>query len=284
MATYRQTWIFEGNGHGWSESLYFTTSTQDVDAAAAAVLPISAKRAALLGTGCQLKGTRTSYILSNLGNPVKRVTVINKSRISGVVGKPECEPNVSLQVLLSTTLKFNKKLMFLGGVWNSIFPSGDFYDQNAVGWLSAFNSWVSSLYNPAMGWFTSTGGTNATIEGYTFNPLTGHTTFNLGAGLSLPAVGTPILVTVDFPLSKSPLDGTYLVVPTADNVVITAQPRPASPFILPGKMRTKGATLVTLAPVSGGAAGTVVAQDPVTRKRGRPLLVSRGKTPVRDLW
>jgi hypothetical protein len=104
-------------------------------------------------------------------------------------------------------------------------------------------------------------------------------------GISFPVLGRPYRVDVEFPLSRSPLDGTQIVIPTSNTSAITAKPRPASPFVVQGVMKVRGGQFVSLSQTNNqGNPGTVIAQNPMIHKIGRPLYTSRGRSAPIARW
>lgn len=285
-ALFRHTLIFEGGGHGFSEALYFEMPSDDIAAAQLYVEPIKDKRAPLLGTETQIKGDRVTLVINAAGNPVKNRALVRKFHLPGNANEHSCPSNLSLQVQWSTVDASKKKLMFMGGVWRNIFPNLDAFNPNYGTWGSQFQAWRSLMQEKKMGWLAAPGGSEAIITGYTFDADTGFTTYTIAAGgIVWPNLSKPVPVSVEFPLSRSPLDGRQLVIPLTATSIQTAQQRPAAPFTVPGKMVLKSPTFVSIGVAPPlNIPGSINAQNPMSRKRGRPLLVSVGKAPVQRRW
>lgn len=278
---FKHTLIMEGNGHGFSETYYFTNGTADLGAAFTKVANTKYKRAKLLGSDHYIKGERIALVLTDTGTKVTRRTRVGKFYLPGTASQPSCESNISLQVLFMNAGQDQKKLTFLGGVWNGLFADGDAYAP--VGsWTTFFNQWVAQMLLVDYGWMGTVRSAPAEIDGYIFDPVTGRTTYTLKApGITWASTIKPTKVSVDFPGQKSPLDGVQNVFGIDTTHAVTVNPAPAFPFVNKGQMSVLTSGLVQLSTGSvGGTTGSIEAQDPVSRKRGRPLLVSRGRAAV----
>jgi len=282
---YRQTFIFSGESHGWSESLYFQNSSDSVAVAAATVADLRNKRQALLAKQYTLTGQRVALVATDTGVPVTRVTRIDKLNLAGNQAQQGVESNISLQVLMTDSTERNKKLLFLGGVWRDLFPKGNAFDPSVGTWQTSFNAWRSALQQLHMGWRATDVKTTTDILNYVFDPTNGLTTFTLKApGATWPNNNKPVQVAIEFPLSRSPLDGVQLVTHTSATTCTTAKPRPAQPFTTPGSLTQRTYKFIDLGTVTGTTTSAIEGQNPVSRKRGRPLLVSVGRAPVRTRW
>lgn len=285
MAIYRHTLVFEGAGHGWTESMYFWNDAEDIDLAFIQIGTVKMKRAVLLGSQFHIKGERVALVRSNTNAPITNRAELKKGFWASPKNQPGEDTGTSLQVQMMTADKQNKKLLFMGGVWAGIFPFANALDRNFGGWESEFQAWAESLVAAKMGWLTRSVSQSAKITGYTFDDATGMTSLVLGgAGIVWPDGNPPTRVSVEFPLRRHPLDGSYLVVPDGPNGCITAAPRPAPPFQVDGDLKIYGYNLVRLDTLHQQKVGTVTGQNPVSRKRGAPLLVSRGRAPVQVRW
>ena len=290
MGVYKHTLIFEAPGHGASESLYYEfPGPSTVDTAVSALQGIKYKRALLLGKEWQIKGERVEQVYDDSSNKQVRVGQVFRFFLPGVQAQPSAPENVSLQVSFSDSNKRNKKLAFLCGPPASLFPGANALDLNQTAlpgnWLSSFNSWRALLISLGAGWYSAPTTQEKSIVGYSFDANTGQVTYTLGNAMTWPNTDKPIRVSVEFPLSKSPLDGVQLVIPTGALTCYTAQPRPAAPWTVKGTMRLLGANLIKLSTLNTlGVAGTITPQVPMSRKRGRPLLVSRGRVAVKNRW
>ncbi len=291
MGVYRHTLIFEGLGHGATESLYYTIpSPSSVNAAFTLLSILKNKRAALLGAEWQIKGERIEQVVDDTGAKTKRIGSVAKFFLPGVQAQPAAESNVSLQVQFSDSTFAHNKLLFMCGPPRSLFPNGNAFDPNQSSqpgtWWSAFQSWRTLLISLGASWYSAPTVQTAFISDYVFSNTSGRTTYTLTApGITWPATNVPSRVSVEFPLSRSPLDGVQLVIPISATSCYTAGPRPAAAWTVQGTMKLKGAQLISLAtPNLSGQLGTITPENPMTRKRGRPLLVSRGRASVQVRW
>lgn len=287
MAIFKHTLIGEGLGHGYSESLYFELAGDNLDAAIALVAGVKDKRRPLLGKEHYLKGERVAMIYNDAGEKVTNIAQPFKFYLPGNQSQRSAESNISLQILFTNASKSKKKLGFMFGPYNALFPFGDaFVDDGSTAFASNFQSWRSLLITLGMGWMSSPTTQKRKITGYVFDPVTGLTTYTLEApGLNWPNTDKPVAVSVEFPLSRSPLDGRQLITHTNATTATTAKPRPAQPFTTPGVMTIHTPQLIKLnTPAGNTLTGNIIPQNPVSRKRGRPLLVSRGRAPVISRW
>lgn len=297
---YKFTMIFEGPSHGAQEAWYFPQDTADLAAAMLNVQPVVLARAALLGREWSVKGWKCSQVLDATGKKVVRRSRLHKDFLAGIPTEGAAESNISLQVLFQTADGANQKFVDLVGPWDAIFQDGDAYNVGYGDWSTRMNNWATKLRTQKMGWFAVDQKQQAKITDYTFDPLTGHTTYQLAApdvgppptGITWPELDVPARVIVEFPLSRNPLDGVQLVVPnsagepgTAGLLPVTAKPRPAEPFTVQGKMIFETFKFVQWG-ISGGQPipGFFEGQNPMSRKRGRPLLASRGARPRTVRW
>jgi hypothetical protein len=298
--TYKFTTIFSGPSHGAQEAWFFQQTSADLTLAMKLVDPIVRARQALLGREWSIKAWKCSQMLDDAGKKVVRRSRLHKDFLVGDPGQGAAESNVSLQVLFQTADGVNQKFLDLVGAWDGIFQDGDAYNNDFAGWRTAFNTWTKSLNKANMGWMAVDAKQTAKVTGYTFDPATGFTTYELApvvvgppaSGITWPELGVPTRVAVEFPIIRNPLDGVQIVIPNLTALVgppglapITAKPRPAEPFTVQGKMVYDTFKFVQWN-IAGGQPipGFVEPQNPMTRKRGRPLLASRGARPKTVRW
>ena len=279
---FRLTFILSGPDHGASESWYFTDPSDSPLTALANVVSLRAKRAALLGAEWSLKALRCELVLTSANVKVTRDSYLDKTRAAGNSSQPSAPSNISLQCLCTDASGKFDKLVFLAGPYTAIFPGGDRYDNSLGGtWNTRFETWRSGMIAAGMGWLASTPGQQAFITTYTTDPATLKTTFNLSADMTWPVLKNGVPVSVEFPNVRTDLDGRYLVTPTGDRSCVTVAARPSIPGHVGGVLTIHGSQLIQLnTPSSRATVGTINAENPVSRKRGRPLLVSRGRAPV----
>ncbi len=282
MAIWKYSLILEGFGHGSSETWYFETAGETFQEAYTQIDPLKGKRQGLLAKGYEVKGDRLAMWKNNAGERVKNKSQPRQFFLAGAEGKASAETGVSLYVLCVNAEGNRKKPVYLWGVWDEVFPEQNIYNPTAL-FKTNFNSWVASLISCKCGWLANTPGPPIEISSFAVNPTTFKTTYTTAANIFEPAeFMKPLKVTVDYPLAKSALDGPQVVIPLSARVGRTAKPRPAVEEDNPGIMRKYSYSLVTLNTSFGQqASGTVVGIGATTHKRGRPLLVSVGRAPVR---
>lgn len=281
---FKWTLIFEGAGKGWTESLFLERASDDLVVIQAELDDVLVKRAGLLGKEFYIKGSRVAHVTDDAGNHVTRRAKLKKGYWPGVQSERAEDSTTSLQVVMTTADGRFKKLTFLGGAWTGIFPFADAYNPDYSTWRTRFNAWVAAIRDKQLGWLHRVVFKEATITTYTVAAATGIVTYTLDpdSGWTWPVGRPPTTVSVEFPLSRSPLDGMQVVVPTGNFECKTAGPRPAYPYTIDGKIRRYRYELKTVGLVNQqGAFGTVEGQNPVGRKRGRPLLTRPGRAPAR---
>lgn len=286
MALFKWTLIFDGRGYGWSETYFFEEATEDFPTAFTRVANIPGKRAKLLGAECSVKAQRLSLVRNNAGGTVSRRAKVKRNFIAGTLAHSSDQQNMSLLVRFTNGAGDRTKLLFLGGVWDEVLPAPNVFNPAVGSWMTFWNSWVAEMVAARVGWMSSQVTDEADIVGYVFSAVTGLTTYTLDdAGLAWPLGDLTVKVGVEFPLSRSPLDGIQIVVPDGPTVAVTAKPRPAKPFTNKGRMKLFQEVFVSVGSVPpANTAGTIEAQVGVSRKRGRPLLAPRGRSAVQPRW
>ncbi len=297
---YKFTIVFSGPSHGAQEAWFFTQDEANLSTAMTTVDPVARNRQALLGREWSIKAWKCSQVLDAAGKKVVRRSRLHKDYLVGFADQGSAETNTSLQVLFQTFDGANQKFIDLVGAWDSVFKDGDAYDPTVADWQTRFNKWTKSLDKAKMGWMAVDTKQKAKIVDYTFNPLDGHTTYTLDpvavgpppTGITWPELGVPTRVSVEFPITRNPLDGVQIVIPNQEAgdvgvglTPVTAKPRPAEPFTVQGSMTFETFKFVQWG-ISGGqpVPGFVEGQNPMSRKRGRPLLASRGARPRTVRW
>jgi hypothetical protein len=277
--TMKATWIFSGPDHGFTESLFFQWPTGDLVAASDFVYnQVTTKRRPLLGAQHSIKAQRVSVEFSDAGLPVRNDSRLVKFFLPGTAAQASAPNNVSLQVQFADSTSRRKKLMFMGGMWRSINPADDILDTSAGAFLSFFNTWKTSLISNGFGWIGTTDKRRAAVTNYTSTPAEVVTVTYAGAPITWPATDRPIPVTFSGINVHSVLNGPQVITPSGANTVTLLKPIATGPFVSPGWINYNIKSFISLAsPGNGAATGTVEAQNPMTRERGRPLLVSVGR-------
>lgn len=286
---YRHTIIFDGPGHGATESLIFQTPNTDLVAAQSIATGVLYKRSLLLGSQWQIKGQRVGLVAGPaVDTRIKRRSEVDRVYYPGVSSQPAEPTGVSLQVAMFDSSRSYAKRTYMCGPWASLFPGANvFTPAGAPGWTSYFQQWSSYLVANNFGWFSNAVNEpdEYEITGYTFDAVTGYTTFTTEDVIDWPDVSGPVKVSIEFPLSRSPLDGVQLVIPLGPTSFKTASPRPARPFTVEGTLKIADIGFVNLTtPNTLGLPGSINGEVPMSRKRGRPLLVARGRQPVQVRW
>lgn len=284
--------FFEGLGHGFSET-YYTPQTQDnFTTIFGALEPLNAKRAKLLGADHEFIASRLQIVSINGVTPVKRRGFLKKERIPGTLTttggpNPSVNSNTRLQVLWANSDRSREKLLYMGGVWDSVIEGNRYVANAPGGFASYFQSWASYCALVNLGWLANNAApVKYKILSYTTDDVTGKTTFTLNApGITWPNTNNPVSVSVDFGGVKSPLDGTFTVWPISATQAITVKPRPSAQGYAPGNMwiNTKGFVGIG-APGNNVPPGTITPENAMTRKQGRPYYASRGRAPSVVRW
>lgn len=289
---YKFSQFFEGLGHGFSESYYTPQTSDNIETIFGALEPLNAKRAKLLGADHTLIASRLQIVSIDGTTVVRRRGKLKKERIAGTQTtsggpNPSVNSNTRLQVLWQNSDSSREKLLYMGGVWDSVIEGNRYVQSAPGGFASYFQSWVSYCQQVNLGW----NGNNPNpvkykIVNYVVDPVTALVTFTLAApGIVWPTFDKPVGITVDFGGLKSALDGSYLVWPGTATTAVTVKPRPSSMFIGPGNLwiNTKG--FIGVGPPGVGLPpGPIVAQNAMTRKQGRPYYASRGRLPSVVRW
>lgn len=279
---FKHTIIFSGADKGWTESLYFEQQTNDLQAAMNFVSDVKNKRRLLLGKQFSMKGERVALVRTDTGAKVTRQALPNRFFLAGNQQQDGEDTSTSLLVKWVNSVGSRNKVMFMGGPFAAIFPFPDALDRNAGNFTTHFNAWAGLMRALGMGWMHRVRTQTGIILNHVSDPLTGITTYTLEApGIVWGAGAPPTPVSVEFPSGRSALDGMQIVVPVDATHATTAKPRPSSAFKVRGQMKTFDLEFVNIGTLNGqGNPGTITADAPVGRKRGRPLLVSRGRRPV----
>lgn len=287
----KQTLVFDGPRHGWTETLYFERPTGDVQAAIDFTSDYRNKRRPLLGAQCFLSGQRTLVVQDNAGNPITRQGLVNDfgTTLPGTQAQDAEDTGTSLLVTWADADSRLKKNLFMGGAWAAIFPQANTY-KAVGGWQGFFNAWRDYCITKHFGWRHRVVQKTATITGYVVDPVTGIVTYTLRSGASILAdFGARRTVGVEFFNRANPLDGVQVVVPIGEvapvlpatdwtTTVKSAKPRPAAAFTTPGEMRLFTSSFIDVgAPGATQQTGSINPIRPSGRKRGRPLFVSPGR-------
>lgn len=289
---YKFSQFFEGLGHGFSETYYTPQTSDNFASIFGALSPLNAKRAKLLGADHKLIASRIQIISIDGATQVKRRGFLQKEKILGTQTtsgnpNPSVNSNTRLQVLWANSDRSREKLLYMGGVWDSVIEGNDYVPAAAGGFASYFQSWASYCSTVNLGWLgNNPDPVKYKILSYSTDDVTGKTTFELNApGITWPNNNKPVQVSVDFGGVKSPLDGSFTVWPISATSAVTVKPRPSAQGYAPGNMwiNTRGFIGVG-APGVGVPPGTITPENAMTRKQGRPYYASRGRAPSAVRW
>lgn len=281
-AIIKYTLIIDGPGHGFSESLFVPFDTENLISAADTLFAVTQKRAPLLGAQHNIKAQRVSVEVTTTGAARRGDSRLKKVFLPGTQARPSAEANVSLQCLFANFDSSKRKLMFQGGPWRDIFPFDDAFDIGVGNFQQFFNSWKTSLIALGAGWMGQVEiGNPVLITNYVAD-----VNFNVTFTLAAPGISWATLknqqVRIKGLNNGSVLNGQQLVRPIDALHCITVKPIAAGAFQVPGFMTAYTKAFIGLAPgTTGGLTGTIEPQNPMTRERGRPLLVSVGRRPAR---
>lgn len=282
MATWKYTLIFEGRSHGWSETYYFNTDSDDRATALTRVGPLPGKRAPLLGAECRVKGQRLVMWRNTAGIHTVRRGRATRLNLPGTQAHSADQTNTSLLAVWTTADEQYTRNVFMGGAWDDLFPAPEVLNTAVGAWQSFWNQWVAACQTANVGWLNQQEEQRAKINSFAFDAESGLVTFTLAApGLTWNPDDDAVRAQVTYPNIKSALEGTYLVQPIDATHAITIKPRPALQTTLKGTMILREPVLRTIGiPAGQQTPGTIVPIIGVSRKRGRPLLASRGRLPV----
>lgn len=272
-AVIKATWVFSQRQQGWTESLFFEQSTEDLRAAYSKAFALGQLRAALIGIQTTITAIRVSIEVNNAGQRVVGDSLLNYVNLAPAISTTSEDASTALQVIFRSGDAVRRKLLFMRGIWDSIVDSGGLYNDTVGDWATKFSAWRASLIAGNWGWLYTTPAVIGTIGDYDVSPQ-GFVTFTLqNPGIFGPGpYPGPVKVRIARLNGRSTLNGTLIVQPTGPNTCITTKPHAAAVFQSPGTMRTYNTSFI--------AASTVDGQKIVIRKAGSPLLGSRGRQRV----
>lgn len=272
-ATIKATWVFSQRQQGWTESLYFQQTTEDLRAAYSKAFSLAQKRAALIGIQTSITAIRVSIEINNAGDRVVGDSLLNYVNLAPAISTTSEDASTALQVIFRSGDAVRRKLLFMRGIWDSIVDAGGQYNDTVGDWATKFSAWRSEVISGGWGWLYTRPNLIGTINGYEVSPQ-GFVSFALASpGIFGPGpYPGPVKVRVARLNGRSVLNGTLIVQPLTAGTAITTKPRAAAEFTSPGTMRTYLTEFIPAATIDG--------QKIVTRKAGSPLLVSRGRQRV----
>lgn len=288
MPVYQLGFFFSGYKQGWSETYYFTAPAGDPGSAMNLVVPLSQKRAALLGPSYELNTIRVGMYLDAGGVRVKRYTRLSEPNLKGNQKWFDAPPAVTLMADCYAAPPTTKhKKIYLRGLPSGIDDGGTAVDMTYSTFLSAWNGWVAAMQALPAGWLYGTDSALVMITNYVQDPVSGIVTFTFG-GAGFPVwpngIGNPNRIYIQFP-GKSPLDGEKIVIPSSATTAVTKNPIGVAPFSLQGTCYTRSYTLIDLGVQAGGQLlGTIQPTRMVSHKVGKVSYASRGRSRTKVLW
>jgi len=267
--TVKYTTIFSSPDTGWTESYFFSSSSDNLALLSAQVLPITQKRRFLLGAEAYIKAQRLSIELNEDGSKRRGDSKLMRFFYQGVQAHPCAQRDLALQVLFANVDSTRRKLTFMGGIWDEVSTTAGAYNPGVGNWQSYMNSWIAAMLAQGMGWIGRQPVAAGTISGYT-SDADNRITFTLTApGIFGAGPYSTQQVNIRGLNVTSILNGPLLVTPLSATTCITFKPVAAFPFVSPGIMSRYTSALLI--------ASTIDPQAIMTRERGRPLLVSPGR-------
>jgi hypothetical protein len=272
----KATWEFAAPQKGWTESLWLEPVTGTFGEATTIVSNTCVPRARLLGTECYIKAFRVQIVEDAGGAKVtRRGDNFQNIRFDGDGNEHAAEEDVCLELDFIDSTLTRHKTLFLGGIWDSIESNFGAYTPSPA-WTNALTSWRSLMIASGFGWMARTPSAPFPITGYVVG-ADGFIEFTC-TGVPFPggASTVPQAVSISGVQAvggKSNLNGTLVVVPSANNKCKTTKPRAALPYVTGGALKTFTYAFVKAAAISP--------EKIRTHERGAPLLESRGRARVR---
>ena len=265
----KSTLIFEGPGHGWTES-YFQNRNDNSLLAAIANLKILAEfRAPCLGNGFYVKGGRCAFVTDVAGNRVRGESDIFYQRFNGYAQEDGADADLAVLTVWKGTDATKRKNQYLRGIWDTVSADEGRYNATPE-WKLRFNALVAKYLEFQYGWYSrAQGAVSYAVTNYTILPGTYPEITVAGNPWAAPEFNIPQQVVFRGINTKSALNGTQVVIPTAAGTCRLSKPLALGEFVAAGTMRK----LTYSFQQCGGIRGERI----VSRKVGAPLLESRGR-------
>lgn len=278
---FRLSLFFDEPKQGWSENYYYTRNDLTLKDQLDEFDQLTFLRAALLGEGASLTHIRCSAIKDlDTGEKVTRVFQGRDINRPATTTNKLCSPHDSLLVKCISADQRKRKDIFLGGVWMRLFDQLRHY-QSVDDFQTRFMAWAAEVKARGLGWLTQAADNNVQITNYTFDPVTGRTTYVLSGPITFAPGTDSRRVTVNFPGGHEALDGVQLVSPIVGepNSVITTKPRPTHPFDgRLGRMKSYTYSFIALGPTpSNGPNASIDPQRQARRNRGKSSYAEAGR-------
>ena len=280
--TMRVTYFFSGKSQGWSESYVYPVGDSVTPQQAYTTIfdNIANLRAQLLGREYTLDFVRVAIIYDAAGLPVKRAVVIKNPgyapALQTAVNSAE-QPNACALIKFTDSTGKRVKNTFLGGPPDEIFDDAGVYRGNkANNWASRFSAWNQAQFQAAAGWLMDEPtGPGQNVTGIV-NQANLTKLFNLAGDIFAPAdVNEKRVVRVKGVNGRSVYNGSWVVTVNTESSFTTVDPFAAAPY------SSGGVATGYVSPKPVAVAAFVFVQREGTHKRGRPMVATRGRLPVR---
>lgn len=270
---------FKGNeGYGWTE-VHFRQSTSDnpnlqtqLNNYRSNIMPL---RAALLGQGCAIVGTRVSYprngAIASYG--LRDYVIGDEAQLSSA-------PALSLAVNFQDSTFTKSKVCHLRGFWDSVEENESYHPElpAAAGWTDRLTAWKEALIAGAYGWLSKDPALSAKGVGVTYVSAGNDiVTFTLPApGMPLATVGTTQQIRFSgFNNANSVLNRQLLCEVLTQTSVRTVKSIASGPMNAPGRFNFRGIAFVGYAQTGSISLGE--------RRMGRPLDRYPGRAKAKPL-
>lgn len=288
--TIKNTLIFEDSSYGWTESFFSTAVSGDLINAGDRLDLIAQKRAKLLGSDGRLKGWRVSIEFDN-GTPPRpvlgdsRAVEVNYAGSQPPAGTTDpqtidayacAKPGVGILLKWRSTDGTLRKLQFMRGIPDGLeILSGKPYLTQGT-WLSDFVAWRTAMLGGGSfpnGWMANLRRDTVAVTDYVVDAGSNQIVMTITPNLFPPPFNVRQRVRVSGVNGKSTLNGSQLIDVLSTTQIRTVKPLAVFPFTAAGRVTAFQPAFIQVFGID-----TVRI---VYRKPGRPLLVSRGRAPVR---
>lgn len=221
----RNSFVFEGRGHGWKETWFSQQATNSLDDAETYMRDVmAAKRAKLLGAEYTLKAVETSIELDD-STPAK--PVIGDSAISyvdrdGFVNEGGADPALALLMKCQSATRVKRRNTYMRGFWDSVeIDGGKYVPTNPVNpWQTFLNDFVAGLAGMGSsglrgaGWLTNNRNAGVPITS-AVQTIDNNIVITFASAVTWPqGIGFANRLTINTARQTSKLTGTWTVVPT----------------------------------------------------------------------
>ncbi|MBN9118701.1 MAG: hypothetical protein J0I06_06015 [Planctomycetes bacterium] len=278
---FKVTYVFEGQGRGWTESYWLSASYDEHEKAEGPTDRLAKLRANLLGLEARIKAFRISKESEGPDSYlVYRDYFSEKINIPGVdnggnITTSAAMPDVAVLLRCMDSLKRRHKFVFLRGIPDRVETKNGQYTKDVVydGLMKAF---VKGLAAEQWGWWgvkQATKKSKIKIVSVTKSE-TSLVTFTFAENIfPAPLVGKVTRVRITGVNKKSAYNGTHLVRVNDATQCQTVNPLGVGPYYFGGVGAWTENEFVAI--------GSALDQKIVSRKAGAPLLESRGRQPAR---